>query len=347
MVRFSDIIGTEPKDKDEGPSSEKPIDTEKLWTTDSQIINVKDIPELSDPGSADRPGEKLKEHYDGLLEKATDIRDRVRNNQGITPSPVLSILHQIINDDLIDRLYEYALPIQDDELPSHTIAVTLTSLKVGKGMGYDTEKLLRLGLAAFFENVGMYKIPEALLKKKGKLSPGEIAEIRKHPKVSAKILGQMGQAYQWLAETALQVHERSDGSGYPRGLKGAEISEFASVIGLVDTYVAMIKKRPYRNKFIQTEAVKSIIELDKRKFPPRVIKGFLNQISLFPVNTYVRLNNKSVGRVVSTDMSQPLRPAIELLYDGQGQELEKRNIIRLSESPLLHIIGTVDETKLA
>lgn len=356
MVRFTDILGDEKKKGKEAPSSEpeqvaesQQEDTriKKVRMTDSQILSSEETPDFSDPFSSNRYSEDVKTYYAGLLEKAVEIRDRVKANQGLSHSPILSLLHDIIDQDLIDQLYEYALSFpSDDELPAHSISVTLASLKVGKGMGYDTKKLLRLGFTAFLENVGMYKLPDHILKKTGKLSPDEIAVIREHPELSAQIFSGMGEVFKQLGEVAGQVHERRDGSGYPRGLKGEEILESASIIGLIDFYMAMIKNRPYRDKYIQTQAVKSVLELGKGKFPPNVVKAFLNQISLFPVNTHVKLNNGSIGRVISTDQRQPMRPTIELLYDGLGRKISKRKIIQLSESPLLHIVGSVDEKEL-
>ena len=87
--------------------------------------------------------------------------------------------------------------------------------------------------------------------------------------------------------------------------------------------------------------------LGKGKFPARVVKEFLNQISLFPVNSYVKLNNGSIGRVISTNKEQPMQPVIELILDGLGKKLEKKAIIRLSDSPLLHIVGTTNEEDLS
>jgi HD-GYP domain-containing protein (c-di-GMP phosphodiesterase class II) len=142
------------------------------------------------------------------------------------------------------------------------------------------------------------------------------------------------------------VHERSDGSGYPKGLEGSEISEFAAIIGLVDLYIALIGKRPHREKFMQTEAIKMILKETKGLFPSKILKTFLNQISLFPINAYVRLNNKSIGRVLSTEKNQPLRPTIELLYDGLGNKLERREIIRLMDSPLLYITDSLKDSEL-
>jgi hypothetical protein len=104
----------------------------------------------------------------------------------------------------------------------------------------------------------------------------------------------------------------------------------------------MIKNRPYRDKFIQTNAIKSIIEASRGKFPGRILKIFLNQISLFPINSYVKLNNGSVGRVVSTNKDKPLRPTIELLYDGKGNQLTSKQIIRLADNPLLYIDSSVN-----
>lgn len=349
-MRFSDILSRPYKKKPGGggdPSAKKE-GKQGLQLSDVHKNNVDGKSVFSGGADFSEESGSVKPFYDQLLEEAKNIRDRVRSNQKISSSVCLSIIHQIVQQDLVGELYEYAVSVlQHDDLPSHSIAVTSGSLKVGSGLNYDTENMLKLGLAAFIENVGMYRIPEGILNKKEKLNPDDIATIRKHPEISAQIVREMGETFEWLAEICLQIHERSDGSGYLRGLKGDEISEFASIIGLIDTYVAMTKDRPYRHKFVQTEAVKSILEIDKTKFPSRVIKEFLNQISLFPVNTYVKLNNKSIGRVISTDRSQPLRPKIQVLYNGLGQKLEQGEIVDLSGSPLLHVVEALDEKDLA
>jgi HD-GYP domain-containing protein (c-di-GMP phosphodiesterase class II) len=346
-ARFSDMFrrGSHKGIKAESPQED--IQIQKLRMDDSQLMDVKNTPGVSAIPISNRYCEKVKTYYNQLIERAKEVREQVKGDKVVTPTPVLNIIQGIIDDDLIEQLYEYAVYIHTEKgLPSHAVSVTLASMKVGKGIGYQTEKLLQLGLAAFFENVGMYKIPGNILKKEGELSAEEMTKIRKQPEMSELILIQMSASYEWLAEIALQVRERSDGSGYPRGLRDGEISELASIIGLIDTYIAMIMSRPYRKKHTQSEAVKSIIASSKRKFPHRVLKGFLDQISLYPVSTYVRLNNKAIGVVRSTDRNQLLRPTIELLYDGLGQKLKKQKIIHLSDYPLLHIVDAIDEKEL-
>ncbi len=332
MVQFSKIMKPEKGLK-------------KETTVPKRELRLKEVvPSLDKRGLKTDGVEAL---YNALLNRALEVRERVIKDQGISPSPILRLIHEIISKEQIDNFYKYTLIVTDDYgLPSHDISVTAASLKVGKGLNYDLKGLLKLGLAAFFQNIGMYKIPEKIVNKKGKLTKEESELIKKHPQFSYEILLKMGKSFRWLAEIALQIHERYDGSGYPHGLKGKEISEYALIIGLVDMYIAMIRHRPYREKFIQTEAIKSILEIGKGKFPPYIVKAFLNQITLFPINTYVRLNNNAIGRVISTDENKPMRPTVEIIFDSRGRRLSNPQIVDLRDSPLLHITDTIDENSL-
>jgi HD-GYP domain-containing protein (c-di-GMP phosphodiesterase class II) len=349
MVRFSDIkeIRDKTGPKDAAPPREGGAGELRLSAAPLSELSKKEELMAEERG-AERDSSDVAVLYEKLARSAKDIEEKVTSEQGISPSPILADLHAVIDRDLIQPLFEHAMSKPGDwkDVSVHSVEVTLASLMVGKGMGYDKKKLLEVGLAAFLENVGMYRIPDGILEKPTKLEPEEIDRIREHPETSAKILSRLGDRYEWLAEVGLQVHERADGSGYPKGLKGSEISEFASIIGLVDTYVAMIRKRAYRERILQPDAIRFILKEAKVQFPTKTLKAFLNSISLFPFNTYVKLNNKSVGRVISTDRNHPLRPTVEVLYDGLGNKPERREIVRLSDNPLLYIVETVDERDL-
>jgi HD-GYP domain-containing protein (c-di-GMP phosphodiesterase class II) len=192
----------------------------------------------------------------------------------------------------------------------------------------------------------MYKIPENILNKDGKIDKSEKNNIMNYPKESFEILNRLDEKYKWLSEIALQVHERSDGSGHPNGLKGKEINKLASIIGLVNVYVAMTRDRLFGDNLDQTDAIKYIVDEAKELFPRKVRKAFLDQVTLFPINSYVILNNQSIGRVLRTNKKWTLRPTIELLYNSQGDKLEKPKNIRLMENPLLYIKGSVNPNDL-
>lgn len=177
-------------------------------------------------------------YYQKLLALANKVQSWVQENKTINISLIIPLLSSIIEDDVVESLYYYLLLEGDmeNEILAHSIDVTVFSLKIGIGMGYDNKRLLALAMAAFFHDVGMYKIPRDILNKEGKLSEQEFKEIQRHPEMGAEILSKLDDKYRWLAEIALQVHERADGSGYPRGLKGDEIHDYAYIIGLVDIF---------------------------------------------------------------------------------------------------------------
>ncbi len=351
MVRFSDIIKIKNKKDLKKTLGEGREREDRFRLSDSEIFKKREREQAAEEKSITVNKNATIEvitYYEIFIEKIQDVKERVLSDMVIDPSSILSDLKDVIDKNIIEDLYIYAMSAVDDyeRMLVHSVDVTFTALMIGRGMNYDMKKLLRLGLAAFLENVGMYKIPGDILSAERKLSGDENKVIKSHPEKSYEILLELGEKYKWLAETALSVHERADGSGYPSGIKGDEIPELSSIIGLVDTYTAMIKDRPYRDKFTQTDAIKSIIEVSRRKFPDRILKAFLNQISFFPVNSYVRLNNGSIARVATTNSEKPLRPTVEIMWDGKGDQLTGKEVISLADNPLLYIDATVNPDTL-
>jgi len=337
MIRFSEIIEHSQKnpkkkaDKEEGLSLSK---TGILHTYKAEETDTVD---------------EARVYYKKLFALANKVQSWVQKNETISISLVMRVLGPVIENNLIESLY-YHLVFEGDKenkfvtpLGAHSVDVTILSLKTGIGMGYDDNQLLALAMIAFLQDVGMYRIAQSILNKKGKLSEKELKIIQRHPDMSADILSKLGDEYRSLADVAIQVHERADGSGYPRGLKEEKIHDYACIIGLVDMYSAMIRDRPYRDRFEKNIAMKSIIASSKGKFPVKIIKVFLNQISFFPVNSYVKLSDRSVGRVITTNPNFPLKPTVEILYDSLGNRLAEARIVDLSGEHLLYITGSVDE----
>jgi HD-GYP domain-containing protein (c-di-GMP phosphodiesterase class II) len=348
MVRFSDIIRIDSKSLPCRAPAEPAFEESKRRQGDPELRIAQQRGPAVDSHSFEKMTAEAAAIYETLVKKASEVREKVLADEAVNPAPVLSDLKRMAEQDLIDRVYEHAVCRRGDyeQHLVHSVDVTVTSMKMSQSLGYDPQRQLNLGLCAFVENVGMYKIPENLLKKTEKLEDSERALIMEHPEMSSRILSRMGEEYRWVVDVALQVHERADGSGYPRGLEGPQISEFASIIGLADIYTALIRKRPNRDKLLEVEAIKFILKEAKGLFHHRILKAFLNEISLFPVNTYLRLNNKSTGRVTSTVRNQPLRPMVQLIYDGLENKLEKKEMVRLSDNPLLYVTDYLKESEL-
>ena len=222
------------------------------------------------------------------------------------------------------------------------VHVAIISLKIGLELGYAPEELRRLGLAALLHNVGMARLPEALLTRKGPLPPEERAALERHPEEGVRLLRGLGPQATWLAEVVLQVHERMDGSGYPKGLTGQEIHDDAYIVGLADVYESLVHPRPFRRCLGPLEALKEILTRERTTVPDRIRKALIRALSAFPVGSLVRLNTGEIGRVVAKHPDLPLRPVVEVLV-RRGKRLEEPVVIDLSQSPLLYIQESVVE----
>ena len=228
----------------------------------------------------------------------------------------------------------------------HSVNVSVFAIKMAAHLGFDKSKQVEIGMAGLLHEVGMAAIPEQILIKSENLTAAEKKLFRQHPHFSHKILRSLGNKYAYLAECAVQVYERIDGSGYPRGLKADEMHEYAQIIGLLDMYESLIHSRPHREKMTPFAAVKHIIKTSKNRFQQTYLKAHLSIFTAFPIHSYVRLNSDAIGKVIETYVDQPLRPKIQIVYDSQKRKVLTHKVVSLPDDPLLHIIDSVSENEI-
>jgi HD-GYP domain-containing protein (c-di-GMP phosphodiesterase class II) len=223
------------------------------------------------------------------------------------------------------------------DLPSHMVNVAIFAVKIGQGIGYGEEDLRKLALAACLHDVGMVIVPRSILEKPGPLSPEELAIVHHHPKQGHQMLKALGAEFDWVATVALHQHEREDGSGYPQGLKGDAIHEYAKIIGLADLYESLTHVRPYQKRRVLFDAVKEVMSGNRHKFPNHILKGLIQGLSTFPMGSLVRLNSKEIARVIATNPAFPLRPVVEVITGPQGERLPAPRRVDLSQNSLVYI----------
>ncbi|MFQ5657048.1 MAG: HD-GYP domain-containing protein [Candidatus Methylomirabilales bacterium] len=224
------------------------------------------------------------------------------------------------------------------------VNVCIVSTKLGLELGYTDDELRQLSLAALLHDIGMVRLPKGL-ERKGPLNSVEQALLGRHVREGARIVRELGPEYNWLAEVISQVHERVDGSGYPRQLKGTDVHEYAQIVGLADVYESLVHDRPHRQRLTPVEALKEILNRERTAFPDRILKALIQTLSPYPVGSLVRLNTGEIGRVVATNKDHPLRPVAEILFRG-GKQLEEPAVIDLSQSPLLNVQESIIEESL-
>jgi HD-GYP domain-containing protein (c-di-GMP phosphodiesterase class II) len=218
----------------------------------------------------------------------------------------------------------------------HAVNVCLLSIELGLGLKYEPDVLLELAKAAFLHDIGLSSMTDVIMKTTT-LNSDELARVKTHSVAGVEILNTISREFShFITDAVAQVHERLDGSGYPRGLKADAISAFARVVGVADTYEAMTHSRPYRPPYTPGETVNAILGV-KGTFDSRIIKSLIERVGIFPEGSKVRLNTKETAVVIRMNSSSPLRPVVSVVRDAQGNELKLPKEIDLCKNYLIHI----------
>ncbi len=226
-------------------------------------------------------------------------------------------------------------------LITNLINVAILGTKVGIGLGYYGEELQRLAFAGLVHDIGLFAVPHTLITKNGRLTQEERAVIEQHPDFGTRVIERCGSDYHWLARVIGQVHERFNGQGYPKRLKGREISEMAQICGVVDVFDALVSERPYRRRFLPHEAVKELLVTERMTFPREILKALVEQLSVYPLGTMVRLTTGDVGFVAKVNSRYPLRPVVRIDHE-QGNEGAEGRQLDLSLIPLISVVETMN-----
>ncbi len=217
----------------------------------------------------------------------------------------------------------------DNYLFSHSVNVTILALLIGETLEYSKDELNLLGEAALLHDIGMLKIPISIWDKPGTLTPSEYNEIKNHPLYGEEFL-KTNNLSNDVQKVASEHHERYDGSGYPKGLKGSDINFKARIIAIADVYDACISQRSYRDRLTPREALEMIM-LDKEKYDPDLLKTFVSVMAIYPIGSMVELNTGEIGKVIKVTKNRPFRPVIQLFFDREKRLLEEPIRINLSE----------------
>lgn len=166
---------------------------------------------------------------------------------------------------------------KDEYTGEHIDRVQEFSVKIGKKVGLSEERLEQLRYASILHDIGKIGVPDLILGKPDKLTEDEWAEMKKHPEIGERIVGQVNHLSR-AAKIIGQHQEKYDGSGYPKGLEGEEITLEARIVAVADAWDAMRTARPYREALPKEEALKEVRENKGTQFDPEVVDILLEMI---------------------------------------------------------------------
>ncbi len=206
---------------------------------------------------------------------------------------------------------------------AHSISASILAVLFGRHLGLNEKELNTLAMGALLLDVGKMKLPAALLGKKGKISAPEAKLLRKHVEYSVKLLAEAEDVDIEVLSIVESHHERYDGSGYPKGLKGNDIPVFGRIAAIIDFYDAITHERPYRRSVSPCYAVNALYERQGSQFQQELVEEFIQCLGVYPTGSLVLLSSGEVGIVIEQNELRRLRPKVLIVRDARKRELDE------------------------
>lgn len=203
----------------------------------------------------------------------------------------------------------------DEYVYQHSIGSSVWAVVFGRHLGFDRETLVAVGLGGMLLDIGKTKIPTEILRKPDRLSDKEMALMRRHVEFSLDILAEAGNVDPRIECMVAYHHERFNGQGYPGDVKSTDIPVLGRLAGIIDTYDAMVTKRPYANRVSSFDAMRELQRKSNIDFQSEMVDQFVQAVGMFPTGSLIELNTGEVGVVVAQNNYQRLRPEVMIVLD--------------------------------
>lgn len=206
----------------------------------------------------------------------------------------------------------------------HSVNVCVLMISFSKYLGLDYNIIKEIGTGGLVHDIGKMKLPVAILNKPGKLTESEFNKAKEHVEYGCDILRRSPGINETSVLITAQHHEKLDGTGYPRGLKGEEISKVGQMAAIADIYDALTSDRCYKNKILPTMALKELFELRESHFNGLMVEQFISCVGIYPIGTLVRLRSGLLAVVVDHGGQNLLQPRVRVIYDTKKEDFISR-----------------------
>ena len=287
-------------------------------------------------GDAARKLHALLDEADAIIKSNTDGRNI---NMNPAQKAIFSMVEQLFPVVIGEANATGCFSLKDYNCV-HPVQVTSLSLLMGRRVRYNEAELTDLGVAALLQNIGYVALPQGMMDEPTSLTAIETHEVHQHAQYGYQILNEYATIAPQIIKTILEHHERWDGSGSPRGLKGNDISPHARILAITDTYYALVSRRPHRQSYLPHEAIEFIMAYSGELFDPELARLFTKLVPLYPTGVMVNLNTGEMGIISDAKPGFIGRPVVRICYDKHLKELTKPHDMDLTESEHQHRLVT-------
>ncbi|PBP83866.1 metal-dependent phosphohydrolase [Pseudomonas syringae] len=220
------------------------------------------------------------------------------------------------------------LKTSDEYTYMHSVAVCALMVALAKRMGMPDDQIREAGVAGLMHDVGKMMIAPAVLNKPGRLTRDEFEIMKAHPELGVKILMDTQPVAASVIDVCLHHHEKVDGSGYPHGLKGDQISIFARMGAVCDVYDAITSDRPYKKGWGVAHSIREMASWQGH-FDDVVFQSFVKTVGIYPIGTLVRLESGRLGVVVEQGQASLLKPKVKVFMSARTGKTFAAQVIDL------------------
>jgi len=233
----------------------------------------------------------------------------------------LRILVSEIVDELLanSKLKYFSVELQGIDMYTynHCVEVMILSVLIGNKMGFDKVNLNKLAMGAILADIGKIKIPEEIINKKDKLEKSEMNVIKQHTIYGYELIRSARELFPISKQIILFHHERLDGTGYPKQMKGDNIAVPIRIVAMVDIFTAIVSNRAYNVRKGIDQALEILRVGVIEKLDPAVLDALTRVIEVYPKGTLVKLSDGSKGIVIGNNENMPSRPIVRIIKDGK------------------------------
>ncbi len=273
-----------------------------------------------------------RESHQALSNVAEDIMKHISSNKKLN----LPMLQQAINpmvDSIIRNPDAFSwltwMKTRDAYTYNHSVSASVWATAFGRHLGLPKQDLQSLAVGALLFDVGKMKLPDKLINNTKRYNQYEFKLVKQHVDYSVEIVSSIDGISDAVIDMVKNHHERHNGNGYPKGLKGDAISIFGKIAGIVDCYDAIISERPFATPLSPHEAVKKLYEWRNIDFQAELVEQFIQVVGIYPVGTIVELSDGQIGVIVAQHRMWRLRPQVMVLLDENKKSCQSFDVVNL------------------
>ncbi len=277
-----------------------------------------------------------REVYSACEVSVRSTLDQIRVTGELDPKPLTNAVGSMTrsierNPDAMMLLY--SIKQKGGEEFNRAVDASIHMITFGRFLQFPGEQLEILGLAGLLLDIGKVKLPDALMQKKGPLTAAEYELTKTHVLHSVELIRAAQGLAKDLEDIVMQHHERLDGSGYPLGLRGRQITINGAMAGLVNSYSAITSKRSFAEQSSPSNALSTLYKLRGKLFHEALVEQFIQCIGIYPVGSTVEFNTGEVGIVIAQNLVRRLQPRVMVILDPAWKPIRPQVVLDLIKEP--------------